>query len=153
MRFAEDGWVESMDQYNNAIHTIQKHPTIQRFTTGLNRFADQSWEEFKALRLMEGQNCSATRSAASDAVVVASQRQRRLRRGDAALGLGAAGAAPLADLPESVDWREKGAVSPVKDQQSCGSCYAFRCVGGGLEGGSGGMIPWLMGKNPSSNTY
>merc|ERR1712064_164428 len=28
-------------------------------------------------------------------------------------------------LPESVDWREKGAISPVKDQQAGGACWAF----------------------------
>ncbi|CAN0839397.1 Thiol protease aleurain-like [Linum grandiflorum] len=73
------------------------------YTLGVNYYADWTWEEFQRQKLGAAQNCSATSKGnlmITDAI-----------------------------LPEKKDWRDKGIVSPVKNQGGCGSCWTFSTTG------------------------
>ena len=44
------------------------------------------------------------------------------------------------DLPQSVDWREEGIVTPIRNQRNCGSCWAFATA-------SATESTWIQGMN------
>lgn len=90
-----------------SLATVEEHNSRPERTweMGVNQFSDMSDDEFKKRVLMTPQDCSATRGAARSAPL------------------------PARDLPEHVDWREKGVISEVKNQGQCGSCWTFASVG------------------------
>ncbi|XP_030630666.1 cathepsin O [Chanos chanos] len=87
------------------LNSVSKHLTNHSAKYGVNQFSDLSPEQFRETYLT------------AQAKVV--PKYTPLKHGNSL----------KRNLPTKFDWRDKGAVNPIQNQEACGGCWAFSIVG------------------------
>jgi len=108
-RYTADSFFQRYNVFKANMDFIEEHNNANySYTVAMNAFGDMSAQEFAASR-------NGAKSVDRSVPHTVGQKRRNPSN------------------PASVDWRSVNAVTPVKDQGQCGSCWAFSSTGG-IEG-------------------
>ncbi|KAJ7968711.1 Cysteine proteinase RD21a [Quillaja saponaria] len=113
-KYAEEAAKRFENFQRNLKYVIEKNAmkrSANGHRVGLNRFADMSNEEFKEMYISKVKKPISKKSNN----VIARSMQEKVDSCD--------------NSPSSLDWRKKGVVTGIKNQEDCGSCWAFSSTG------------------------
>lgn len=117
-RCSQDEFSIYKDRYNKTYNENEEHNRFEQFCNNLNYIKDFNDDDQNTIKL--GINKFADLSNAEFKSLNTLSSRQYVKRNEEVLN--------PKHVPNSLDWRDMGMVTPVKDQAQCGSCWAFSAI-------------------------